>query len=118
MFINNWQLAIVLYLLCAVIYNQTYKLLTKNMKKAGALTVLIEALAGLLALIYIPLFEFKIPNNPSVYLFLALACVFYALNDRISTNVRSGLETSSFSIIKFIFFFPKINNWCFLIITH
>ena len=100
MIINNWPIAVALYLLCAVIYNQTYKQMTKNMKKAGALTVLIEALAGLFALVYVFLFEFKLPKNPYVYLFLALACIFYALNDRISTNVRSGLEASSFSIIK------------------
>ncbi len=100
MIINNWPIAVALYLLCAVIYNQAYKQMTKNMKKAGALTVLIEALAGLFALVYVFLFEFKLPKNPYVYLFLALACIFYALNDRISTNVRSGLEASSFSIIK------------------
>lgn len=100
MFITNWIIAVTLYLIFAVAFNQSYKIVTKNMKKSGALTVLMEGLAGLFCLLLIPLFELKLPQNPYVYLFLGLACVFYALNDRISTDVRKGLEASVFSIVK------------------
>ncbi len=100
MFIKNWLIAVTFYVIFAVTYNQGYKILTKNMKNAGSLTVLTEAIAGLIALLFIPFFKFKLPSSPYVYLFLTLACIFYAINDRISTDVRSGLEASVFSIIK------------------
>ena len=100
MFITNWVIAVIIYLIFAVIFNQGYKSITKNMKNAGALTVLMEGIAGLFCLLLIPLFELKIPENSFVYLFLGLACIFYALNDRISTDVRKGVESSVFSIIK------------------
>lgn len=100
MFITNWVVAVILYLIFAVAFNQSYKLVTKSMKNAGALTVLMEGLGGIFCLLFIPLFDIKFPTNPYVYLFLGLACVFYALNDRISTDVRRGLEASTFSIVK------------------
>ena len=97
---TNWVFIVILYLIFAVIFAQTYKLATKNMKSAGALTVLAEGLAGIFALLFIPLFGIKFPSNIWVYIFLGLACVFYALNDRLSTTVRSGVEASTFSMIK------------------
>lgn len=100
MFITNWIIAVILYLAFAVTYNQSYKVATKSMSKSGTLTVLIEGLSGLFCLLMIPLFDIKFPTNPYVYLFLGLACIFYALNDRISTDVRKGLEASVFSIVK------------------
>lgn len=95
----SWIIFVILYLIFAVIFNQCYKLSTKNMKNAGALTILLELLAGLICFIYVPLFKIKFPSDFSVYLFLGLAIVFYALNDRLGTKVRSGLEASTYNII-------------------
>lgn len=100
MFITNWLVAVILYLIFAVMFNQGYKIVTKSMENSGALTVLMEGLAGLFCLLLIPIFDIKFPTNPYVYLFLGLACIFYALNDRIATDVRKGLEASAYSIIK------------------
>lgn len=100
MFITNWGVSVILYLIFAVMFNQGYKIVTKSMTNAGALTVLMEGMAGVFCLLLIPLFEIKFPTNPYVYLFLGLACIFYALNDRIATDVRKGLEASAYSIIK------------------
>lgn len=97
---SNWLFYVVLYLVFAVLYNQTFKINTKNMKKAGALTVLIEGLAGLIILLLMPLFEIKFPRDMKVYLFLGIAIVFYAIYDRMATSVRSGIEASTYSIIK------------------
>ena len=100
MFIKSWISAVIVYLISAVAYNQCYKVVTKKMSKAGPLTVIIDGVAGLMCLLLIPLFDLKLPSSPYVYLFLGLACIFYALNDRISTDVRKGVEASVFSIIK------------------
>lgn len=97
---TNWVFIVILYLIFAVIFGQTYKIITNNMKNAGALTVLAEGVAGIASLLFIPFFELNFSSNIYVYLFLGLACVFYALNDRLSTTVRMGVEASTFSIIK------------------
>lgn len=98
--LNNWIFYIVLYLVFAVLYNQTFKINTRNMKKAGALTVLIEGLAGLIILIFMPLLEIKFPSDLKVYIFLGIAIIFYAIYDRLATSVRRGIEASTYSIIK------------------
>ena len=94
------QITNVLSWIFAVTFAQSYKRITNNMISAGALTVLAEVFAGLAALLFIPLFGMKFPSNIYVYVFLALASIFYALNDRLSTTVRKGLEASTFSMIK------------------
>ena len=97
---SNWLFIVILYLIFAVIFGQTYKIITNNMKNAGALTVLAEGVAGGACFLFVPFFEIKFSSNIYVYVFLALACIFYALNDRLSTTVRKGVEASTFSIIK------------------
>ena len=100
MFVKSWITAVILFLIFAVSFNQCYKISTKKMNKAGSLTVLIDGIEGLFCLLFIPLFKIKLPENPYVYLFLGLACIFYAINDRIATEVRKGVEVSVYSIIK------------------
>lgn len=95
----SWIIYVALYLFFAVTFNQCYKIVTKKMKKAGALTIILELLAGLMAFVFIPFFEIKFPSDISVYLFLGLAIVFYTINDRLGTTVRSGLEASTYNII-------------------
>ena len=97
---NNWIFIVILYLIIAVVNNQCYKILVKNMKKASATMVIVDGLSGLFSLLMIPLFDIKLPENKLVYLFLTLACIFYALNDRLSTTVRKGIEASTFCMLK------------------
>ena len=97
---NNWIIHVMLYLIIAVIFDQTYKIATKKMKKPGALTVLLEILASILVLVLCPFFEVKFPTDLKVYLFLGLSIIFYAITDRLNTTVRKGIEASTFSIIK------------------
>ena len=42
----------------------------------------------------------KFPTDIKVYFFLGLALVFYSISDRLNTTVRSGIEASTFSIIR------------------
>lgn len=96
----NWIIYIILYLILGVIFDQGYKVATKSLKNAGALTILLEFIGTVAVLLAIPFFEIKFPTDPKVYIFLILAIVFYAVNDRLNTTVRSGIEASTFSIIK------------------
>ncbi len=97
---NSWITFVILYLILATIFDQTYKIATKKMIKSGALTVLLELLASVLVLVLFPFFEIKFPTNISVYIFLGLSIIFYAVSDRLNTDVRKGIEASTFSIMK------------------
>ena len=98
--LNNWLLYVLLYLVLATAFTQFYKISTKTLKRTGALTVLLQMLAGLTALILCPFFEFKFPTEASFYIMLGIAIIFYAISDRINTTVRSGIEASTFSMLK------------------
>ena len=98
--INNWLLYVIGYLVFATIFTQSYKVATKTLKKAGALTILLQMAAGVVALLLCPFFESKFPTDIGVYSMLAISIVFYAITDRINTTVRSGIEASTFSMLK------------------
>lgn len=97
---NNWLLYVVLYIILSTTLTQFYKIVTKTMKNAGALTVLLQMMAGIFALILCPFFEVKLPTDARVYGLLAISICFYCISDRLNTNVRSGVEASTFSILK------------------
>lgn len=98
--LNNWLLYVLLYLVFATIFTQFFKVATKTLKNAGALTILLQMGAGIISLLLCPLFEFKFPTDISVYIMLAISIIFYAITDRINTTVRSGIEASTFSMLR------------------
>ena len=95
-----WILYVFFYVVLAVIFTQFYKIVTKTSKSDGTLTVLLQFIAGISSLLLCPFFEFSFPTDWKVYLILGIACIFYAISDRMNTTVRSGIEASTFSIIK------------------
>lgn len=97
---SNHLFYIGLYLVSAVLFTQHYKIVTKSMNMAAALTVLLETMAGIFCLLFLPFFSSKLPTKLSVYFFLGIAIIFYALQDRLSTIVRSGIEASTYNIIE------------------
>ena len=98
--INNWLLYVILYLGLATVFTQFYKVTTKTLKNAGALTVLLQLTAGISVLLLCPFFEFKFSTDIKVYIMFGLAIIFYTISDRINTTVRSGIEASTFSMLK------------------
>lgn len=97
---NSWLLYVLLYLILATTFTQFFKIATKKLKKAGALTILLQMMAGITSLILCPFFEFKLPVDMNVYIMLGISIIFYAITDRINTTVRSGIEASTFSMLK------------------
>ena len=91
---------LLIYLFVTVIFNESYKIISQNMKSAGALTILVELIAGIFSLLWIPFFEMKFSTDFKVYILLGLAIIFYALQNRLATTSRSGMEASAYSIIK------------------
>lgn len=97
---NSWIFWVVLYLIFAVVFAQTFKKANRKMKNAGALTILLEFFTALFAILFIPLFKFKISHNLNTYLILIVVIIVYAFTDRLNTEARYGLETSTFSMLK------------------
>lgn len=97
--LNTWWFNLVLYLILYIVFTQTYKLATKDSKNDGALTVLLQLLGGLFVLILIPFFKISFPSDFKTYLFLLIACIFYAITDRVNTTARRGLDVSTYSIL-------------------
>ena len=95
----NWIIFVILYLVVYVIFNFSYKVSTKTLTKAGSLTVLLELIGAICALLMSTLFEFRFPTDIKVYICLGITIIFYAIADRLNTTVRSGIEASTFSII-------------------
>lgn len=98
--LNNYKFYIIIYLIVSTIFNQGYKFVTKTMNNSGALTILIQIFSSLTCILIIPLFEIKFPSNYKVYIFLFLAIIFYTLNDRLGTTARSGIDASTYNILK------------------
>lgn len=96
----DFKFYIIIYLIVSVIFNQGYKIVTKNMVRDGAMTILIQIISSIVCILMIPLYEFSLPTDYKVYIFLFLAIIFYTLNDRLGTTARKGLEASTYSILK------------------
>ncbi len=97
---NDFKFYIVCYLIITVIFNQSYKIVTKKNINDGELTILIQIISIITCIFFLPLFKFKFPTNLKIYLFLFLAILFYTINDRLGTTARKGLEASTYIILK------------------
>ena len=97
--INTWWFNLLLYLFLYIVFTQSYKIATKNSKNDGALTILLQFLGGVIVLLFVPLFKLQFPSNYMTWIFLGIACVFYAITDRVNTTARRGLDVFTYSIL-------------------
>ena len=98
--LNTWQLWVIVYLVSAVVFAQSFKSANKNMKEPGALTILLELFTGIFSLLMMPLFAFKFSLSLNTIITLLIVVCIYAITDRLNTEARYGLETSTFSMVK------------------
>lgn len=91
---------VIIYLIFSLIFAQCFKETNRSMKKASALTILLEVFTALFALILSPLFTYKFSLNPQVLLTLSLVTIIYAATDRLNIEARYGLAPSTFSMLK------------------
>lgn len=97
---SNWKFYITIYLIVSVIFNQTYKIVTKKNINDGVLTILLQYISIITCVCLLPLFKFRFPTDFKVYLLLFLSIIFYTINDRLGTTARRGLESSTYIILK------------------
>lgn len=98
--LNSWKFLVMLYLVSAVVFAQAFKKANRNMKSAGALTILLEVFTAFFALFFIPFFDFTWPTDTNVYLILLAVVSIYAITDRLNIEARYGLDPSVFSMLK------------------
>lgn len=98
--INTWLFWVIVYLLAAVVFAQTFKKANRNMKNAGNLTVLLEVFTGIFSLLMIPVFDIKFQVSKNILITLLIVICIYAITDRLNIEARYGLETSTFSMVK------------------
>lgn len=98
--LNTWEFWTIAYLVSAVVFAYNFKIANKNMKDAGSLTVLLEVFTGIFSLLMIPLFKIKFEITTSILITLFIVVCIYAVTDRLNTEARYGLETSTFSMVK------------------
>lgn len=99
---NLWQFYVICFLISVVIFFQYYKLAVKEAKNDGAATILLQVIAGISVLFFVPFFSLEFPSDPKLYIVLFVACIFYALNDRLQVTARKHLEVSVFSILNML----------------
>ena len=97
--INNWLFWVIIYLINAVIFAQTFKKANRKMKNAGSLTILLEFFTALFAILFIPIFDMVFPPIESI-LILGIVVIIYAVTDRLNIEARYGLDPSIFSMLK------------------
>ena len=97
--LNTWQFNLLGFIVCNIIFNQSYKLAVKKVKKDGAATVIPQGFAGASALLFVPFFPIKFPSDWKIYGLLVFACIFFAISDRTQTTVRKNLEVSVYAIL-------------------
>lgn len=108
---SSWIFCLILYLFFSVAFTQMYKLATNKMKNAWALTALLQMIAWVSILVLMPFFKIQFSNDYRIYLVLWISIIFYALADRLTTNVRQDLEASAFDIVHQIYTIFLILLW-------
>ena len=98
--LNLWWVYVIVYLIFIVVFTQFVRVSTKKSKHDGALTVLLQLIAGVSILIFIPFFEIKVPTDYKVWILLLISVVFYAINDRLHITSRKNLDVSVDSVLR------------------
>lgn len=98
--VNNSILYVILYLIVITVFIQFYKEATKKIQKTGALTVVLEMIGGLTALVLSLFFKIRFPTDVRIYLMLGISIICYTIKDRLDTKVMSGIEASTFNILQ------------------
>lgn len=99
-FTNDWKFWAILYLISSVTFAQTFKKANRNMKDAGALTILLEVFTAFFAIFFIPFFDLSFATESNIFLILFIVIIIYAATDRLNIEARYGLDPSIFSMLK------------------
>lgn len=86
-------------IILSVLLTQIGKKFFTNSQSVGTATVLAQFFASLGALIWVWAFPLELSMPKHLWGLLLVACIFYALNDRLSAELQKNLEISILSLI-------------------
>ena len=86
-------------LVTKLVYDQAIAKASKRTENDGALTVLMQVIAGFTVLLCTPLDTIRFVTDWKIWIALTIACVFYAINDRIITPIRRELPVLHVSVL-------------------
>lgn len=95
----SFALAISISIIFIVIFNQSAKYLFNKSVSEGASVIIAELIGAIGALLWIPVFSFNLIMPLALWGLLLIACIFYAVNDRLGAKVKKNLEVSVFSVV-------------------
>ena len=98
--LESWEVWVLIYLISAIIFAQSFRVSKRQMKNVGQMTVLLELFTAFFALFFLPFFKFIFPTDLTIYGTLFLVTIIYAVTDRLNIEARYGLEPSTFSMLK------------------
>ena len=96
---NLWQVNTILTIIFFVAYSQFYRLVARNSKDVSSVVIIIFIIASITFALFIPFFEIKFPSDWHLYIWLLLAIVFYAINDKLKSIGYKHLDISIISIM-------------------
>ena len=99
---NNWVKFLILFLISAVVYHQSFKTALNNSKNNGAFIALISILSGIISIILIPFFPLKFEIDIKKIILLIITCILYAIVNRLNTYVRKYIDVSIFAILRLL----------------
>lgn len=91
---------ILINLIANVVYWQYFSKVAVHSKNSSALTIILQMIAGIFVLIFIPFDEIKISISWKIWIMFIVASVFYGINNRIITSIFKKLPTVEVSILK------------------
>lgn len=96
---NSWQFYVVLGIIADVIFTQNYKLAIRGAKNISAAVLLLDVIAGLSILIWVPFAPFVFPASIFIYCLLFIGMVFGTINDRLKATARKNLPAGEAAIL-------------------
>ncbi|HYK08697.1 MAG TPA: hypothetical protein VEW42_04330 [Candidatus Eisenbacteria bacterium] len=97
--LNSWQFYVVIGIIADVVFTQNYKLAVNNAKNDSAAVLLLDAIAAITILIWVPLYPFAFSTNIFIYILLFIGLVFGTINDRLKVTARKNLPAGESAIL-------------------
>lgn len=93
---DSWIFWVCVFVVSQVVFLQTFKVITKDTKSIGALTVLIQLISAVAAIIISPAFKWTWPKGGDwlSWVLLVLSFILFAVNDRLDATTRKHLDIS------------------------
>lgn len=117
---NYWQINVSLAIISWVIYQQSYRIVSRDSKDVANVPIILGIVGSVVFLLLAPFFQIKFSDNLWIYFMLGLAIIFYAINDRLRSiglkyldvsvnSVFSQLSKVFLAIYGFLFFGEILN---------